>query len=78
MHPHEKGAHRMKKYTLEKEITSANIIEFYDDFSIGSLRPSYKSEPIPNIEENNNETIKVISFYFLKFCDEKEISWEEF
>lgn len=50
----------MKKYTLEKNITYSNIVEFFDDFSIGSLRPSYKSEPISIYENFSNNKLKVL------------------
>ena len=45
----------MKKYLLEKEITNQNIIEFYENFLIGSLIQYKKSEEIP---ENNEGIIK--------------------
>ena len=55
MNPNSQGPQRLKKYTLEKEINYDNIIEFYDDFSIGSSTPSFKSEelPIPEMNETN-------------------------
>ena len=59
VNPSEKGPHKLKKYTLEKEINYDNIIDFFDEFSIGALSPSWKSEPIPNIDFNEKPKIQV-------------------
>lgn len=56
MNPSEKGPHKLKKYTLEKEITTSSIIDFYDDFNIGALSPSWKSEGLE--VSKLNETFK--------------------
>jgi len=47
----------IKKYTLEGEITTENIAAFYNNFKSGNVQPTFKSEEIP---EENNEPVKVI------------------
>ena len=47
----------LKKYLLEKEITSQNIVEFYENFINENLIPYKKSEEIP---KNNNDIIKIV------------------
>jgi len=60
VNPSEKGPHKLKKYTLEKEISYDNIIDFYDDFSIGALNPSWKSEEVSSSEVNDTYKIQVL------------------
>ena len=65
---------------MEKEINYDNIIDFYDEFSIGVLSPSFKSEEITNSDTKDINKIHV----YLKKNDEnyfiffKEISCKKF
>jgi protein disulfide-isomerase A1 len=45
------------KFPLEKEVTKENIEAHLDSYLSGSLKPSFKSEPIP---ESNDEAVKVV------------------
>jgi protein disulfide-isomerase A1 len=47
----------MKKFSFEGEVTADSIKNFFDDWSNGRLKPFFKSEPIP---ESNNEPVKVV------------------
>eukprot|EP01017_Pseudomicrothorax_dubius_P007214 TRINITY_DN121_c0_g2_i3.p1 TRINITY_DN121_c0_g2~~TRINITY_DN121_c0_g2_i3.p1 ORF type:complete len:487 (-),score=179.29 TRINITY_DN121_c0_g2_i3:185-1645(-) len=47
----------MRKFTLEGAITAQSIVQFFEDWSNGRLKPVYKSEDIP---ESNDEPVKVI------------------
>jgi len=46
-----------KKYALEKEPTVDNIVEFYESYASGTLKPLMRSDPIP---EKNDELVKVV------------------
>jgi protein disulfide-isomerase A1 len=35
------------KYRMEGEVTEDNIKDFHNDFAAGMIKPSLKSEPIP-------------------------------
>jgi protein disulfide-isomerase A1 len=47
----------MNKYEFEGEITVHNIQSFFEDFQSGRLKAYFKSEPIP---EHNNDPVKVL------------------
>jgi protein disulfide-isomerase A1 len=47
----------MKKFNFEGEVTAESVKNFVEDWSAGRLKPFYKSEPIP---ETNNEPVKVL------------------
>jgi len=47
----------MKKFNFEGEITSDSIKNFVDDWHTGRLKPFFKSEPIP---ETNDEPVKIL------------------
>lgn len=47
----------MNKYSFEGEITKEAVITFYEDYSKGKLKPFFKSDPIP---EKNDEPVKVL------------------
>ncbi|XP_057979593.1 protein disulfide isomerase-like 1-3 [Malania oleifera] len=46
-----------KKYALDGELTLSNIKSFAQDFLANKLKPVYKSDPIP---ETNDEDVKVV------------------
>lgn len=46
----------IKKYNYEGDITSEGLIKFYEAFAENKLKPHYKSEPVP---EKNDEPVKV-------------------
>ena len=47
----------MKKFTMETEITTENLVGFFDKYSEGKLSATYKSDPIP---EKNDKPVKVV------------------
>jgi protein disulfide-isomerase A1 len=47
----------MHKFNFEGEVTAKNVKAFYEDWANGRLKPFFKSEPIP---ESNDEPVKVI------------------
>jgi protein disulfide-isomerase A1 len=47
----------MKKFKYEGEVTEQGIKNFFDDWSNGRLKPFFKSEPLP---ESNNEPVKIL------------------
>jgi len=47
----------MHKFSFEGEVTVEAIKNFYDDWNSGRLKPFFKSEPLP---EHNNEPVKTI------------------
>lgn len=51
------NADGLKKYQLTGEITSENILKFYEEFKTGTIRPHLKSEEIP---EKNDQPVKVL------------------
>lgn len=50
-------AQSMHKFSFEGEVTTESVIEFFNDWNNGRLKPFFKSEPIP---EKNDEPVKVI------------------
>lgn len=47
----------MKKFAYEGEFTAAGIVDFFNNYNEGKLQPYYRSEPIP---ETNDEPVKVV------------------
>ena len=47
----------MKKYNHEGALSAEALLKFYEDYLEGKLQPFYRSEPIP---ESNNEPVKVV------------------
>jgi len=47
----------MHKFTFEGDVTAKNIKAFYEDWANGRLKPFFKSEPIP---EANDEPVKTV------------------
>lgn len=47
----------MKKYPLTEEITTENVLKFYDDYSSGKLTPVFKSQDIP---ATNDKPVKTV------------------
>ena len=47
----------MKKFQFEGEVTEQAVKNFVDDWSNGRLKPFFKSEPIP---ESNDEPVKIL------------------
>jgi protein disulfide-isomerase A1 len=52
----------LKKYTMEGEVTEANVLAFADEWENGKLRPSLKSEEIPTEQKENVYTLVGKSF----------------
>jgi protein disulfide isomerase len=45
------------KYEMDDEITADNILRFVANFTEGKISPSYKSQPLP---EKNDEPLKIV------------------
>lgn len=63
----------MLKYELTVDITTENILKFYDDYAANKLSPIYKSDPIP---ETNDKPVKVVvgkSFKDIVFDETKDV-----
>lgn len=52
----------LRKYKIDKELTATNLKAFYTQYLEGKLIPIYKSEEIP--ESNNENIIKVVGKTF--------------
>lgn len=47
----------IKKYHFTEEFNAANLLAFAENFKAGTIKPTFKSEEIP---EKNDEPVKVI------------------
>jgi len=48
---------RIYKYSFEGEVTEENILRFYSDFKTGILRPYFKSQEAPEIDDGAAKTL---------------------
>jgi protein disulfide-isomerase A1 len=63
----------LKKFNMEGEITEANILEFVNNWESGKLRPSLKSEEIPEKQEGDVVVLVGKSFDAIVMDDSKDV-----
>lgn len=56
---------RIRKYYLDKAITSTSIVTFFEDYTAGVAKRSYLSEPVPS--PNNDIVQKIVTKNFEEF-----------
>lgn len=62
------------KYTLSGEITADSLVNFYEDFKAGKVKPTFKSAPVPaNPLDGNVRVLVGLNFEEVVYDDTKDV-----